>query len=250
MLKVLLLGGTYEARQLAQRLAERRDMLTTLSLAGRTADPLAQPVPVRSGGFGGIEGLTRYLREERIDALVDATHPYAAQMSRHAAAASRLAGVPLLALHRPAWQALEGDRWRGVGSVVEAVDALGPASRRVFVTLGRQEIGPFVAAPWHHYLIRSVDPVGLALPQVTYILDRGPFAEADERRLLEQHRIEVIVAKNSGGTATYGKIAAARALGLDVVMLDRPALPEGAAVETVDAALDWLLHRIASMRGE
>lgn len=250
MLKVLLLGGTFEARQLAKRLAERRDIATTLSLAGRTAEPLAQPVPMRSGGFGGIEGLVHYLRQERIDALVDATHPYAAQMSRHAAAATRMAGVPFLCLHRPAWQAKAGDHWHVVDNVVEAVTALGKEARRVFVTLGRQEIGPFAAAPWHHYLIRSVDAVGLALPHVTYILDRGPFAEADERALLEQHRIEVIVAKNSGGTATYGKIAAARALGLEVVMLDRPALPEGEAVETVDAVFDWLLHRIPSMRGE
>lgn len=229
-------------------------MAVTLSLAGRTAQPLAQAVPARSGGFGGVGGLIRYLQDERIDVVVDATHPYAAQISRNAADAAKAAGIPLLGLRRPAWEEQSGDRWRRVTDVVQAVAALGSDPRSVFVTLGRQEIGPFAGAPQHRYLIRSVDPIDppLPLPQVLYLLDRGPFREAGERALFEAHRIDAIVAKNSGGMATYAKIAAARALGIEVVLLDRPALPEVETVASVEAAIGWLAHRAAagSMRGE
>ncbi len=254
VIKVLLLGGTFEARQLAKHLAGRDDMTVMLSLAGRTAQPVAQPVPARSGGFGGVDGLIRYLQEQRIGVLVDATHPYAAQISRNAAVAAEVTGVPLLGLRRPAWEEQPGDRWRRVADTTQAVAALGSDPRHVFVTLGRQEIRPFTGAPQHRYLVRSVDPIDppLSLPRVDYLLDRGPFREAEERALLQAHRIDAVVAKNSGGTATYGKIAAARALGIEVVLLDRPDLPEGETVATVEAAIDWLAHRAASasMRGE
>lgn len=217
----------------------------TLSLAGRTAAPAAQPVPVRIGGFGGAEGLANYLRAERIEALIDATHPYAATISRHAAEAAAAAKVPILALRRAAWTAVPGDRWVEASDMQDAVSALGAAPRRVFLAIGRKEVAAFEAAPQHHYLIRSVDPVDppLAVPDATYIVARGPFAEADERTLLAGHRIECIVAKNSGGDATYGKITAARALGLTVVMLRPPALPDVPAVPTVGSAVAWLDHR-------
>ncbi len=243
-MRILILGGTTEARQLAERLAAKPGLTVTLSLAGRTAAPAAQPVPVRTGGFGGPGGLAAYLREARIDALIDATHPFAATISANAAAAARQAGVALLALRRPGWTPVAGDRWVEVDGVAGALEALSDAPRRVFLVLGRQEIGPFAAAPQHRYLVRSVDPVipPLAVPCAAYITARGPFAEADERVLLEAHRIDVIVAKNSGGTASYGKIAAARALALPVIMLRRPRLPAVTAVETVDAAVDWLVH--------
>lgn len=233
-----------EARQLAGRLAVRAGVTVTLSLAGRTAAPASQPVPVRIGGFGGAQGLADYLRDEKIDALVDATHPYAATISTNAATAASRAGVALVALRRPGWTPVMGDRWTEVGHVADAVQALGDAPQRVFLTLGRKEIAPFEAAPQHRYLVRSVDPVvpPLDVPRAVYITARGPFAEAGERALLEQHGIEVIVAKNSGGAATHGKIAAARALGLPVIMLRRPPLPEVMAVETVDEALGWLDH--------
>jgi precorrin-6A/cobalt-precorrin-6A reductase len=215
-----------------------------MSLAGRTAAPAAQPVPVRIGGFGGADGLAAYLRDENIDALIDATHPYAAVISANAAAAAAQAGVALVALHRPGWTPAAGDRWTEVDRMPDAVAALGNAPRRVFLALGRKEIAPFEAAPQHRYLVRSVDPVDppLAVPHAVYLTARGPFAEAGERALLEAHGVEVIVAKNSGGAAAYGKIAAARALGLRMIVLRRPALPEVAAVETVDEVLDWLDH--------
>jgi precorrin-6A/cobalt-precorrin-6A reductase len=247
MPNVLILGGTMEARRLAERLAGRSDLTVMLSLAGRTAHPAALPVPARSGGFGGVAGLVDYLKAERIDALIDATHPYAAVISANAAQAARITGVPLLALRRQSWAKVDGDRWTEVADMNEAVHALGDKPRRVFLALGRKEVAPFAQAPQHHYLVRSVDPIDppLAVPHAEYIRARGPFGEDDERALLSDRGIDVIVSKNSGGSATYGKIAAARALGIAVIALRRPTLPEVPAVETVDAALAWLDHALA-----
>ena len=247
MQRILILGGTAEARRLAERLAARADLAVTLSLAGRTASPAAQPVPVRIGGFGGAQGLADYLSVERMNLLIDATHPYAATISANAARAAELANIPLLAVRRPPWVPVAGDRWVEIAGVQGAVRALGSAPRRVFLALGRKEIAPFAGAPQHHYLVRSVDPVDppLAVPHAIYVTGRGPFDEADDRALLAAHRIEVVVAKNSGGAATYGKIAAARVLGLSVILLRRPALPRVAAVETVEAAVAWLDHAFA-----
>jgi precorrin-6A/cobalt-precorrin-6A reductase len=242
--RVLILGGTTEARRLAERLAPRADLDVTLSLAGRTNNPVPHPVPLRIGGFGGPEGLADHLKSERIGRLIDATHPYAAQMSANAAQAARFAGVPLLALRRPAWREVAGDRWSEVADTRAAAHALGATPRRVFLALGRNEIAAFESAPQHHYLVRSVDPVEppLAVPSATYIQARGPFREADDRALLAAHAIDVVVSKNSGGDAAYGKVAAARALGIAVMLLRRPALPEVPAVETVDEAVAWLGH--------
>jgi precorrin-6A/cobalt-precorrin-6A reductase len=252
-MRVLILGGTMEARQLAERLAERADLTVTLSLAGRTTASAPQPVPVRVGGFGGTEGLAAYLRNHRIDILVDATHPYAAAMAANAAAAAPRAGVALLALRRAGWTPVPGDRWIEAADAAQAVQALGDIPRCVLLALGRKAIEPFANAPQHRYLVRSVEAImpPLSVPHAVYITGRGPFAEADERALIERHRIEVIVAKNSGGPATYGKIAAARALRLPVIMLRRPSLPAVAAVATVGDAVAWLDHRcaFAAMRG-
>ena len=233
---------------MAGRLAGRADLDVALSLAGRTASPAKQPVPVRTGGFGGVAGLADYLARGRIDVLIDATHPYAAVISANAVAAARQSGVPLIALRRPPWHAVAGDRWVEVGDVREAIDALGQKPRRVFVALGRNELAAFCDAPQHHYLIRSVDPVEppLPLPHVSYVTGRGPFSEADDRALLVAHRIEAVIAKNSGGSATYGKIAAARALGIDVVMVRRPPAPDEAAAETVEQAIAQLNHALTS----
>jgi precorrin-6A/cobalt-precorrin-6A reductase len=241
---ILILGGTTEARELAQHLAPRTDVTVTLSLAGRTASPLAQPVPVRRGGFGGIAGLVQYLRDHVIDALIDATHPYAPTISAHARSAASQTSTPMTTLRRPPWRAVEGDRWTEVLDADDAVHHLGLKPRNVFLALGRQEIAGFAAAPQHHYLIRSVDPVDppLAVPHARYIQDRGPFAEAQERALLGAHAIDVIVAKNSGGSATYGKIAAARVLELPVLLLRRPPEPEGDGVTSVSEAIAWLDH--------
>jgi precorrin-6A/cobalt-precorrin-6A reductase len=242
--RILILGGTTEARQLAGKLSARADLAITLSLAGRTENPMAQHVPTRVGGFGDVKGLAAYLNDMRVDLLIDATHPYAAQISANAAEAARRSGVPAIALRRPGWIPAEGDRWTLVDTVASAVRALGSAPRRVFLALGRQEVAAFEAAPQHHYLIRSVDPVDprLAVPDATYLLARGPFGEADELALLRQHHIDIVVSKNSGGEATSGKIAAARALGIEVVMIRRPSLPDVPSAEAVEALAAMVDH--------
>ena len=226
----------------------------TLSLAGRTSTPLAQAGELRVGGFGGAEGLAGFLREAGVDLVIDATHPFAARISANAVAAARMAGVPLIVLDRPAWARRQGDRWIEVARMTEAAVALGEAPRRVFLAIGRQEVAAFRAAPQHRYLVRSVEPVAPedAPVQAEYILSRGPFAESDENALLREHGIDVLVAKNSGGAATYGKIEAARALGLPVVMVARPAHAGGMRVESPEAVLSLLDHgpAVATLRGE
>jgi precorrin-6A/cobalt-precorrin-6A reductase len=248
MPRILILGGTTEARALGESLAKRGDLEVTLSLAGRTASPVAHAVPIRVGGFGGAAGLADYLVAERIDALIDATHPYANIISENAATAARDTGVPFVALRRLPWRAVAGDRWIEVDDTVAAVSAIGETSRNVFVALGRNELGAFAGAPQHHYLVRSVDPVDppLPLPHVTYVTARGPFSEATDGALMTAHQIEVVIAKNSGGNAAYGKIVAARALGIEVILLRRPSAPAAPAVETVEDAIAWLDHALTS----
>lgn len=242
--RILILGGTAEARELAGRLVPRADLEVTLSLAGRTIDPAPQPVPVRTGGFGGVQGLADHLAQNRIDLVIDATHPFARQISTNAEAAAEAAGTPLVRLERKGWQPVEGDRWTRVATLEEAAGALGENSCRVFLAIGRQETHHFEAAPQHRYLVRSIDPVEppLAVPAVEYLLARGPFAVEDEIALLRQHRIEVVVCKNSGGEATYAKIVAARALGLPVIIVDRAAGGHVMTVETVEEALRLVDH--------
>lgn len=249
---MLLLGGTADARRLAGDLARRPGFDVLLSLAGRTAHPAPQPVPVRVGGFGGAEGLARFLEDADFDVVVDVTHPYAAIMSRNAAEACARARRPLLAVRRAPWEAQAGDRWRDVDDVAHAIAALGQAQRRVFLALGRNEVRAFEAAPQHIYVVRSVDPVlpPLRVPHATYLVARGPFEARDEERLLAAHGVDIIVAKNSGGPSTYGKMAAARALGIEVLLLRRPLTPDVEAVEGAQAALAWLeARRHEALRG-
>jgi precorrin-6A/cobalt-precorrin-6A reductase len=248
MPRILILGGTTEARLLGERLARRSGLDVTLSLAGRTASPVPHAVPVRVGGFGGVAGLADYLVEGRIDALIDATHPYATGISNNAAVAAHRTRVPFVALCRPPWTAVAGDRWIDVDDTAAAVRAIGEKARSVFVALGRNELAPFVAAPQHRYLIRSVDPVDppLPLPHVAYVTARGPFSEALDRGLLRAHGIDVVISKNSGGNAAYGKIAAARALGIAVIMVRRPPAPDTLAVATIEETMAWLDHALTS----
>jgi precorrin-6A/cobalt-precorrin-6A reductase len=249
-LGVLILGGTSEGRALAVRLAADARFRALLSFAGRTQHIADPGVPYRVGGFGGVEGLVAHLEREGHRALVDATHPFAAQMSCHAARAAERAGVPLVRLEGPAWRELPGDRWQAVSSMAEAPAALGEAPRRVFLSIGRQEVGHFARAPQHDYLIRAVDPFEPALERARVICARGPFELEHERALFERERIEVLVSKNAGTPSTYAKIEAARQLGVPVVMVARPSLPPIDTVPDVAGALAWLaaLHRASSMR--
>ena len=238
---------------LGERLAARGDLDVTLSLAGRTAAPVPHAVPVRIGGFGGADGLADYLIRQRIDALIDATHPYATVISENAIAAARKTGVAFIALRRPAWSRVEGDRWTEVDDTAAAVRALGEPPRRVFVALGRNDLAPFVTAPQHFYLFRSVDPIDppLPVPDARYVTARGPFSEAHDRALMADHGINVVISKNSGGNAAYGKIAAARTLGVEVIMIRRSSATNAAAVTTIDEAVAWLDHALtlATARG-
>lgn len=254
-MRVLVLGGTTEASKLARALVERADIEATLSLAGRTVDPAAQPIPTRIGGFGGVAGQAAWLREHRIDAVVDATHPFAAQISRHAAEAAKLTGTPIVAFVRPAWHREAGDRWIEVGDLDAAAAALGREPRRVLLTTGRLGLAHFEAAPHHHYLIRTIDHPGdlPGLPDHTLLLDRGPFDLGAERDLMRRERIGVVVTKNSGGTATYPKIVAARELGLPVVIVQPPLRPDVVQVHDVAAVFAFLAacdHASEIERGE
>lgn len=238
--RVLVLGGTTEASRLAQALADAR-VDAIFSYAGRTESPLPQPLPVRVGGFGGADGLRAWLQAQQISHVVDATHPFAAQMSRNAVEACAATGIPLLALERPAWQAQAGDRWQQVPDIESAVRALPEAPARVFLAIGRQHLAPFLAQPQHWFLLRLVD-ASQALPTERghVVLARGPFTEADDTALLRQHRITHIVAKNSGGSGAEAKLSAARALGIPVILINRPAIPPRPTVARVEEVLRWI----------
>lgn len=248
MPRVLILGGTTEASALAAACAAR-GIAATLSYAGRTASPAGQPVPIRIGGFGGAAGLASHIRDHGFTHLVDATHPFAARISANAIAAAQAAGVSLLALSRPAWRALEGDRWTRVADVAGAVEALAGSPRHVMLALGRMHVDAFAVQPQHRYLLRFVDPpmVAPALPRHDLVIDRGPFTVEEDRRLMVTHGIDIVVAKNAGGKGASAKLDAARVLGLSVIMIDRPALPDRHEVHEVSAVLDWLGH--AAERG-
>ena len=247
-MRLLILGGTTEASALARRISGRADLEAVLSFAGRTSGLVPPPIPFRVGGFGGIPGLKTYLAETKTDAVVDATHPFAAQMSRHATTACGDLGVPLARFTRPPWLRRDGDRWSSVPDMDSAVRALGETARRVFLTIGGLQLAAFGAAPRHHYIVRTIerpDTIGL-LPSHRLILARGPFGVAGEIALMREERVEVLVTKNSGGAATEAKLAAARVLGVEVVMIERPATGDGPGFDTVDAVLHWIeAHRPA-----
>ena len=242
MLRLLLLGGTREALDLAQAASESAQLRIITSLAGRTRAPAKVPGEVRVGGFGGAEGLAAFLNTQAIDLLVDATHPFAETMAHNAAEACYEAGVPRLKLLRPAWKKREGDRWIEVETSGQAAEALIDLATRVFLTIGQQEIKAFSGHPEIWFLVRLIDAPADPLPLARHelVLGRGPFTESDEVTLMREHRIEALVAKNSGGALTHAKIAAARRLGLPVVMRRRPQAPTGETVETVDQALAWI----------
>ncbi|GAA2669732.1 cobalt-precorrin-6A reductase [Actinoplanes palleronii] len=237
-MRILLLGGTTEARELAGLLAGEHPVTT--SLAGRTRAPRWPDGDVRVGGFGGVDGLAAFLRAERIELLVDATHPFAATMSGHAVAAGALAGVPLLVVRRPGWSAAPGDEWHRVASLAEAaVTVRTHRWRRVFLTTGRQGLSVFAELDECWFLARSVEPPDAPAPrQLRVLLDRGPFTVDGERALLAEHRIDVLVTKDSGGSDA--KLVAARALGVPVLMVDRPPVPAAPTVPTADAAAAWI----------
>ncbi|MCI4592076.1 cobalt-precorrin-6A reductase [Sphingobium sp. BYY-5] len=240
---ILLLGGTTEASTLARLLAER-GMTATFSYAGRTENPRPQPLPLRIGGFGGVRGLVDYLRAHRFTHLVDATHPFAATMSAHAVEAARATGIAHVALTRAPWSPTSGDRWTHVLDIPAAVAALAGPARRVMLALGRQHVEAFAAQPQHHYVLRFVDAPDMppALPDHRLIVDRGPYTVEGDSRLIQDHAVDIIVSKNSGGDGAAAKLAAARQLDLPVLMIDRPALPDRTEFYRPEDVLDWIGH--------
>lgn len=241
MTRVLLLGGTSEASRLAAALAETRTD-AIFSYAGRTHQPIAQPIPTRVGGFGGAEGLADFVTRERITHIVDATHPFAAGMSRNAVAAARMTGIKLIALERRPWVEQAGDRWRHVADVEAAVRDLPSESTSVFLAIGRQNIAAFAARPEHHYLLRFVDEPRepLALPSCEVVVARGGFSVEGDMALMRSRSINWLVSKNAGGDTAGAKIAAARLLGLPVTMIARPDIPQRPVAETVREVMAWL----------
>jgi precorrin-6A/cobalt-precorrin-6A reductase len=240
MTRILLLGGTTEANLMAQAIA-KAGLAGVYSYAGRTEAPMGQPIHMRVGGFGGVEGLRAYLQAEGISHVIDATHPFAAQMSTNAVAACEAEGVPLIALERAPWVAGEGDRWTQVPDIAAAVVALNGPPQRVFLAIGRQHIDAFAAQPQHQYLLRLVDTPSGPLPfPAEVVVARGPFDVAGDTALMQEHGTEVVVAKNAGGKGAVAKIAAARALGLPVVMIDRPAIPPRRVARSVAEVMAWL----------
>jgi precorrin-6A/cobalt-precorrin-6A reductase len=246
MKRVLILGGTGEAVKLAGQAAHLPGVEVITSLAGRTRRPVTPSGRVRIGGFGGDAGLIDYLREQRIDLLIDATHPFAAHISFNAAHAAHICRLPYLLLIRPPWEPLAGDRWIAVESIAAAVAILPSVARRVFLTTGRQDLAAFAPLTDLWFLMRMVDPPtpDTPIPPGTLVLKRGPFSLEDERELLKTYAIGVIVSKNSGGDATYAKIRAARELALPVVMVQRPPTPAGERVAGVEEALAWLARHL------
>lgn len=245
---VLILAGTTEATELASALdAAGVDVIS--SLAGVTSAPAERAGRVRRGGFGGVAGLHRYLVENRVDLVVDATHPFAARMPHHAARAAGLAGVPACRLIRDPWQATDGDRWIEVDSLDEAAAALAAVgARRVLLTTGRQSVAPFVRCADQWFLVRSIEPLEHEMPNMTAILERGPYDVGRERALMASHRIDTLVSKNSGGSATEAKLTASRELGVNVVMIRRPPQPIGVDTATsVPAAVAWTESTLASL---
>ncbi len=252
--RLLILGGTGEAAGLARgalaRFGER--VAVTTALAGRTRHPGPVAGQVRIGGFGGAAGLAGYVIDHEVDCLIDATHPFAAAISRAARLAAERTGVPRLLLLRPPWRRDPLDRWIEVDSIDSAARLVGRVGRRAWLTVGAGAVAAFAPASGVHFVVRLIDPPREALPLPLHevVLGRGPFSLAEELRLLRRHAIDVLVCKASGGAATEAKLIAARELGLPVIMVRRPPTEPGRAVDTIDAALDWLAGQGGTAQAE
>lgn len=249
--KVLILGGTSDAVALAHALIRRfGDRLTVISsLAGITYSPVEVPGVVRRGGFGGIDGLADYLRNEKISLLIDASHPFAENISRHGQEACARLGLPRLTLLRPDWERLAGERRFMVPHMEAAAQRLIEiGAQRILVTTGAKDLAALAKVPKAWFLIRVIEPLAAPLPIPSHALlfARGPFTIAGERKIMTEHGIDTLLTKDSGGKATYGKIVAARDLAIPVVMLARPDTFASHSVETAEAAVDWVEAKLAT----
>ncbi|MGK7921855.1 MAG: cobalt-precorrin-6A reductase [Trichodesmium sp.] len=240
--RLLILGGTGEGLKLATLATTISGLEVINSLAGSTSKPVLTSTLTRIGGFGGLSGLTDYLQEQKIDLLVDATHPFATQISENAAIASNKLNIPFLMLIRPPWEKKSGDRWLEVENNQTAARVVPELAAKIFLTIGRQELVNYAHLKNLWFLMRMIEQPqpNTPLPSGKIITERGPFSLLTERSLLQKYEIGAIVSKNSGGDATYNKIIAARELDIPVVMIKRPSLPEGQQVSDVESAVSWL----------
>lgn len=239
--KVLLLGGTDEAVRLNGALAKHPGVELVTSLAGRTRNPARLAGETVVGGFGGKQGLKDFILARRIDIVIDASHPFADRITQNAAAACSEVGISYIRLQRPEWDCQPKDHWISVVSVEQAAKKLADYNR-IFLTVGRQELAPFERTADKFFLVRSIEKADFnpAQGEVSFVQGRGPFSIEDELGLLRKERIDLLVSKNSGGPATYAKIEAARCLGIPVVMVERPALPDCIRFSDVAALLAYL----------
>ena len=242
-MRVLLLGGTTEATTLANVFATA-GIDAVFSYAGRTANPIEQPLPTRLGGYGGVKGLADYIIDAQITHVVDATHPFATQISRNAVEACAMTQTPLIAHERSAWLAQPGDDWQHVADTQAAVAALPAIPARIFLAIGKQTLPAFAAQPQHFYLLRLVDApdATLPVPNAEVIIDRGPFTVESDMDLMRAHAITHVVAKNSGGSGALAKLEAARRLHLPVILIARPAIADRPIVRSIPEVLAWLGH--------
>lgn len=242
MIKILILGGTKDAVNLAEAASALSRVHVIYSLAGVTRNPNLPNCQTRSGGFGGEDGLADYLRDENIDAVVDATHPYAGQMAAHTAAAAGRLNMPRLKFLRPPWTPQPGEQWHSEPSIADAASYVGDSGGRVFLTVGVKELSAFAGAGTCWFLTRYIHPPANGEPVTNgiAIVDRGPFTMEGERQLLQDHKIDTLVTKNSGGDGVAAKLVAARELGVKIVMIDRPALPPGEVVSRQADAINWI----------
>ncbi|MCG5494960.1 cobalt-precorrin-6A reductase [Ectothiorhodospira variabilis] len=247
-LKLLILGGTGEAMELARALEDDARYDPVYSVAGRTSNPRLPDLRCRTGGFGGVPGLVEWIRAEGTHIIIDATHPFAARISANAAAAADQAGCKLLALRRPAWTPEPEDHWRSVPHMAAAAQALGETPKRVLLTIGQLELAAFCQAPQHHYITRSVELPETRPPHCLCLTQRGPFQLEDELTLLSEHHIDTLVTKNSGGEATQAKLQAARQCGVEVIMVERPAVPRANHETATPQAALALLHQFSAGR--
>ncbi|MEM9968432.1 MAG: cobalt-precorrin-6A reductase [Pseudomonadota bacterium] len=242
-MRILLLGGTTEASDLAKKISGA-GLDAIFSYAGRTASPRSQPLRTRIGGFGGVVGLKQFLSTERITHVIDATHPFAKGMSANAFAACRTLAIPLIRYERAAWLPQPGDRWTHFARIEDCVSALPEAPARVFLAIGKQQINPFARRHQHHYLLRFVDPPQTPPPLVHHrvVVAKGPFDVDQEVKLLRDQQIDIIVAKNSGGQGAAAKLTAARMLRLPIFMVDRPEQRGEIVAHSGEDVMHWLHH--------
>lgn len=243
MKNILILGGTSEARDLSI-LVRKENIKAVISYAGVVKKIAKQPLPKRTGGFGGADGLAEYIINEKITHLIDATHPFANTISENAILAAKKTGVLFTTLERDPWEPEAGDHWTTVKTIESAINLLNGPPERVFLAIGRQEIKGFFRNRHHFYLLRMIEdtPINFEIPDFEVIHDKGPFKYEADKQILLKYNITKIISKNSGGSGSRAKIEAARDLNIPVIMIERPSVSPRSIFNNPDEVLKWIIH--------